>query len=108
MIKVLVAGHHLGSSMEPYTLLQRAISNGLGMEMEAQFHGQRHPAPNIVCIEFGYCNNYTGLEDWFKGFESRFQGEFNWMETNWFGVVQKLADVVRADEFMSRAELVVC
>lgn len=108
-VRILVAGHHLGSSMEPYTMLRRALaiaSPGTGVDV--QFHGQRHPAQGIVCLEFGYCNTYKGLEDWFRRYETRWLGEYDWMSDRWLEVLEALAGVVEKDPFLTGADCVVC
>lgn len=107
-LRILVAGHHMGSSMEPFSMLREALRVGVRVEIEAQFHGQRHPAPNIVCLEFGYCNDYKALEDWFRRYESRFVGEYDWMAERWPIALSELADVIRGDAFMVQADFVIC
>ncbi|CAE8650986.1 unnamed protein product, partial [Polarella glacialis] len=57
-----VLGHHMGSSMEPFSMLREALKVGFKLEVEASFVGQRHPSPGLVCKEFGYCGQSPELE----------------------------------------------
>lgn len=107
-LQVLVAGHHMGSSMEPFTMLQQAITVGLRLEIEAQFHGQRHPSPNAICVTFGYCNEGSALNKWFRRYESRWVGEFEWMEDQWPDALEELATALREDDFVANVDFVIC
>lgn len=85
------------------------LSRALGQtKIVAQFHGQRHPAPNAVCLEFGYCNENTALMDWFRRYESRWIGVYEWMMDKWSEAVSQLADVIRSDPFLADPDCVVC
>jgi len=109
-LNILVLGHHLGSSMEPFSMLQEALRVGVGggFQIEAHFCGQRHPKPGLVCTEFGYCDQSTELEQWFKKFESRWLGEYEWMANHWAEAQSSLAAIVGAESFMMEADVVVC
>jgi len=78
------------------------------MRMEVAFSGQRHPKPNLVCKEFGFCDKNEGLEDWFRKYESRWLGEYEWMAQKWGEALVGLADVVGADEKIMQADVVIC
>lgn len=105
---VWVLGHHLGSSMEPYTMLQRALHVGIGLNLQASFCGQRHPKSGLVCEEFGFCDEDKGLKKWFQRYESRWLGEYEWMPHRWDEALEKLATVIASSKFMSTSDLVVC
>jgi len=107
-LRVLVLGHHLGSSMEPFSMLREALNVGAGLQISASFHGQRHPKPGLVCKEFGYCDENKALEDWFRRYESRWLGHYDWMPDGWDEALDKLATVIGAGNFMSKAHFVVC
>eukprot|EP00929_Paragymnodinium_shiwhaense_P097909 TRINITY_DN59483_c1_g4_i1.p1 TRINITY_DN59483_c1_g4~~TRINITY_DN59483_c1_g4_i1.p1 ORF type:complete len:407 (-),score=22.48 TRINITY_DN59483_c1_g4_i1:61-1212(-) len=76
-VLVLVLGHHMGSSMEPFTMLQEALKVGASIRLNGYFSGQRHPKPGLVCKEFGYCDRNEDLEEWFRRYESRWLGEYS-------------------------------
>eukprot|EP00971_Amphidinium_carterae_P185952 3691402-Amphidinium_carterae.1 len=95
--------------MEPYTMMREALRRvAPDATVLAEFHGQRHPKPGIVCLEFGYCHANQGLNEWFLRYESRFVGTYDWMPEHWPTAVEELATVVRADDFMSSSDCVVC
>jgi len=107
-LRVLVLGHHLGSSMEPFSMLQAALNVGVGLEISAAFYGQRHPKPGLACQEFGYCDENPLLEDWFRRYESRWLGHYDWMPDGWDEALGKLSTVIGSGDFMSKGDLVVC
>lgn len=107
-LSILVLGHHLGSSMEPFSMLREALRVDPELQVDASFFGQRHPKPGLVCLEFGYCEQNKGVEEWFKRYEQRWLGEYDWMPDRWDEALQALADVVHTSDFRSKADVVVC
>eukprot|EP00927_Polykrikos_kofoidii_P041959 TRINITY_DN3583_c0_g1_i3.p1 TRINITY_DN3583_c0_g1~~TRINITY_DN3583_c0_g1_i3.p1 ORF type:complete len:682 (-),score=84.77 TRINITY_DN3583_c0_g1_i3:266-2311(-) len=107
-VNVLVWGHHVGSSMEPFTMLREALRIGLSVHVEATFCGQRHPSTEMMCKEFGYCEKHEGIEAWSKRYEHQVHGEYWWMPDHWDHVQQELADNVRFSGLAARVEAVVC
>merc|ERR1712125_206549 len=89
-------------------MLKEALKVGAGLRVDGYFSGQRHPKPGLVCKEFGYCDRNQGLEDWFRKYESRWLGEYEWMATNWNEALEGLSAVVGADARMQDADLVIC
>jgi len=90
-------------------MLREALRVGVGgVQVEASFCGQRHPRPGLACQEFGYCDENLELEEWFRIFESRWLGEYDWMERRWDDALAKLAAIIRSSDFASLTDLVVC
>ncbi|CAJ1372589.1 unnamed protein product, partial [Effrenium voratum] len=108
-LSLLVAGHHMGSSLEPYTMLRQAMS-GADMSVEVQFHGQRHPSATMACKEFGYCHENQQLTDWMKRWEWKhsWEDDYDWMHEQWPEALEGLAGILKSDPFLSSVELVVC
>merc|ERR1719384_238852 len=94
--------------MEPFSMVREALRVGTGLRVVASFHGQRHPKPGLACLEFGYCDENKALEDWFRRYESRWLGVYDWMPDGWDEALEKLATVVGTSNFAAKADVVVC
>eukprot|EP00933_Yihiella_yeosuensis_P020279 TRINITY_DN16288_c0_g1_i1.p1 TRINITY_DN16288_c0_g1~~TRINITY_DN16288_c0_g1_i1.p1 ORF type:complete len:662 (-),score=103.90 TRINITY_DN16288_c0_g1_i1:82-2067(-) len=105
---IQVLGHHLGSSMEPFTMIKEALKVGAGLKVEASFTGQRHPSPGLVCKEFGYCDANPQLEKWFRSYEGRWLGDYEWMPAKWDEALGQLTAIIGSSSLMDRSDMVVC
>ncbi|CAE7320223.1 ANKRD17 [Symbiodinium microadriaticum] len=78
--------------------------------MEVQFHGQRHPSPEVACKEFGFCNENRNLADWMRRWEWKHSwvDDYEWMHEKWHEALDSLAEIVRSDSFLSNVHVVVC
>lgn len=105
-----VIGHHVGSSMEPFYMARRALLVGGAARVEGRFYGQRHPKPQLICNEFGYCDEKNqDLEKWFMRYEYRWLGEYEWMtQQKWGQASAEFAEIVGADYYIRRADLLIC
>lgn len=109
LLRLLVAGHHMGSSIEPYTMLKTALENA-NLDLEVQFHGQRHPTVTMACTVFGFCHENKELSDWMRKWEWKhsWEDDYEWMRDQWPEALEGLAAVLKSDSFFSRVQLVVC
>lgn len=107
-LHVLVLGHHLGSSMEPFSMLRAALEVGVAVDVQARFFGQRHPKPGLVCREFGYCDENPRLEAWFRRYESRWLGTYDWMPHLWDEALAELSGVVGSSGFVGASDVAIC
>jgi len=107
-LRILVLGHHLGSSMEPFSMLQAALRVGASVHIHASFYGQRHPKPGLACKEFGYCDENPALTSWFLKWESRWLGVYDWMPDKWDDCLSSLSSIVGSSGFVAKADIVVC
>jgi len=108
VLRVVVLGHHLGSSLEPFTMFREALRVGVQLDVHAFFAGQRHPKPGLVCKEFGYCDTNLDLDSWFKTYESRWLGEYEWMATGWDLALSKLANIVGSSAVLMASDVIIC
>ncbi|CAK8997656.1 Ankyrin repeat domain-containing protein 17 (Gene trap ankyrin repeat protein) (Serologically defined breast cancer antigen NY-BR-16) [Durusdinium trenchii] len=109
-LQLLVAGHHMGSSMEPYTMLRRALESSMELDLEVQFHGQRHPTATMLCSEFGFCHENEQLSQWMRAWEWKqtWEDDYEWMHNQWPEALEGLATALKSDLFLSSVQLIVC
>mmetsp|Transcript_91776 Transcript_91776/g.264686 ORF Transcript_91776/g.264686 Transcript_91776/m.264686 type:complete len:719 (+) Transcript_91776:58-2214(+) len=107
-LRLLVLGHHLGSSMEPFSMLRAAVKVGVGLRIEARFFGQRHPKPGLVCKEFGFCDENPGMEQWFLRYESRWLGTYEWMPNLWDEALSDLSGIMASSGFVGETDAAIC
>eukprot|EP00434_Breviolum_minutum_P006249 symbB.v1.2.005514.t1/scaffold310.1/size231343/19 len=82
----------------------------LELDLEVQFHGQRHPGPTMPCKVFGFCHENEQLADWMRKWEWKhsWEDDYEWMRDRWPEALDGLAAVLKSDGFLSRMQLVVC